>query len=159
MNKNTPKYYKITEDLDVFDMCHKLQCSFQIACAFKYLVRDGKKEGSSREEDRIKARNCIDRAILYEKNESEDTRYVDLRKADLRKANLSGANLRKADLRDVDLRVSDLRDVDLRLADLRNADLRKTDLRDADLRGVSLAGAYMRKKDLSDVNFDEEELL
>jgi hypothetical protein len=68
---HTPDYYRtvapnprVSEDADVIDVIQAFGLSWELGSALKYLVRAGRKPGSSRDRDLTKALECIQRAQM-----------------------------------------------------------------------------------------------
>ncbi len=89
----------------------------------------------------------------YDKQETIDLAFINLREA-----NLIRADLREADLREADLRGADLSEADLRGADLRGADLNQAYLNETYLSGAYLRGANLRGADLLGANLSGADL-
>jgi hypothetical protein len=84
--------------------------------------------------------------------ETENGKFLNLRKTDLRHMDLRNANLVAANLRGVNLEGANLMDADLTRAFLGEANLRGANLVRANLEGAHLAGADLEGANLREVN-------
>ena len=64
MSDIKPNYYK-NSDFDVIDIATKFQMNFNLGNVLKYIVRAGKKHPEKHLEDLRKAKEYLEREIMY----------------------------------------------------------------------------------------------
>lgn len=64
MNQTKPNHYK-TDGLDIIDLCHQFNLSFDIGNVWKYTFRAGKKDPDKEVEDLEKAKEYLNRRIKF----------------------------------------------------------------------------------------------